>query len=67
MNEMSPEVNAAIIMSASQASVDFAKMKAENKKSKKSFSQLYAEAFEKNYNKLVDIIMKPTENPDIQS
>ena len=53
MNEMTPEIQSAIIISASHASVEFAKIKVDGKKSKKSFSQLYAEAFEKNYDKLV--------------
>jgi hypothetical protein len=46
-------------MSASQASIEFAKLKIESKKGKKNFNQLYAEAFEKNYDKLVCIVNKP--------
>jgi hypothetical protein len=40
-------------------SIEFAKIKVDGKKGKKSFNQLYAEAFEKNYDKLVSIINKP--------
>jgi hypothetical protein len=59
MNELTPEIQSAIIISASHASIEFAKIKVDGKKSKKSFNQLYAEAFEKNYDKLVSIINKP--------
>jgi hypothetical protein len=59
MNELSPEVQGAIIMSASQASIEFAKLKIESKKGKKNFNQVYAEAFEKNYDKLICIVNKP--------
>jgi hypothetical protein len=59
MNEMSPEIQSAIIIAASDASIEFAKNKIESKKGKKNFNQLYAEAFEKNYEKLVSIINKP--------
>ena len=45
MNELSPEVQVAIIMSASHASIEFAEIKLENKKAKKTFNQLYIEAF----------------------
>ena len=56
MNELSPEIQSAIIISASQASVEFAKIKIDSKKGKKSFNQIYADAFEANYSKLVDIV-----------
>jgi hypothetical protein len=59
MNELSPEVQAAIIMSASHAAIEFAEIKLEGKKGKKSFTRLYAEAFEKNYNALCGMIIKP--------
>jgi hypothetical protein len=59
MNELSPEVQAAIVMSASHASIESAEIRMEGKKVKKTFNQLYAEAFEKNYNELLSIIMKP--------
>ena len=59
MNELSPEVQAAIIMSASHASIESAEIKLEGKKVKKTFNQLYVEAFEKNYNKLMGVIVKP--------
>jgi len=59
MNELSPEVQAAIIMSASHASIESAEIRMEGKKVKKTFNQLYVEAFEKNYNKLLAIINKP--------
>jgi hypothetical protein len=59
MNELSPEVQAAIIMSASHASIESAEIKLEGKKVKKTFNQLYIEAFEKNYNKLMGVIVKP--------
>ncbi len=61
MNELSPEVQGAIIMSASQASIEYANIKVDSKKGKKNFNTLYAEAFEKNYNKLVSIVTKPEE------
>jgi hypothetical protein len=64
MNELSPEVQAAIIMSASHASIEFAEIKLDSKKGKKTFNQLYAEAFEKNYNKLLGIIVKPESTTD---
>jgi hypothetical protein len=64
MNELSPEIQGAIILSASQASIEFAKIKVESKKGKKNFNQLYAEAFEKNYDKLVSIVNKP-ESPTV--
>ena len=59
MSELSPEVQGAIILFASQASNEFAKIKVESKKGKKNFNQLFAEAFEKNYDKLVSIVTKP--------
>lgn len=59
MSELNPEVQAAIIMSASHASIEFAELKLESKKGKKTFNQLYAGAFEKNYNRLLGIIVKP--------
>jgi hypothetical protein len=59
MNEMSPEIQSAIIIAASHASIEFAKNKIESKKGKKNFNQLYAEAFERNYDKLVNIVNKP--------
>jgi len=62
MNELSPEIQSAVILSASSASVEFAKIKIESKKGKKNFNQLYAEAFEKNYDKLVSIVNKPENN-----
>jgi hypothetical protein len=46
-------------MSASHASIESAEIRMEGKKVKKTFNQLYAEAFEKNYNELLSIIMKP--------
>ena len=63
MNKLSPEIQSAIIISASHASIEFAKIKVESKKGKKNFNQLYAEAFEKNYDKLVNIINKPESSP----
>jgi hypothetical protein len=48
-------------MSASQASIEYANIKVDSKKGKKNFNTLYAEAFEKNYNKLVSIVTKPEE------
>ena len=59
MNELTPEIKSAIIISASHASIEFAKIKVDGKRGKKSFNQLYIEAFEKNYDKLVSIINKP--------
>jgi hypothetical protein len=59
MKELSPEVQAAIIMSASDASIEAAEIQLESKKNKKNFNQLFAAAFEKNYNKLMDIVVKP--------
>lgn len=59
MSDLTPEIQSAIIISASNASIEFAKTKVDGKKGKKSFNQLYAEAFEKNYDKLVSIINKP--------
>ena len=52
ISDLSNEVQAAIIMSASQASIEFAKIKVESKKGKKNFNQLYAEAFETNWSVL---------------
>ena len=63
MNEMSPEIQSAIIIAASHASIEFAKNKIESKKGKKNFNQLYGEAFEKNYEKLVIIINKTESTP----
>jgi hypothetical protein len=63
MNEMSPEIQSAIIIAASHAATEFAKNKIESKKGKKNFNQLYGEAFEKNYEKLVSIINKPESTP----
>lgn len=63
MNEMSPEIKSAIIIAASHASIEFAKNKIESKKGKKNFNQLYVEAFEQNYEKLVSIINKPESTP----
>ena len=62
ISDLSNEVQAAIIMSASQASIEYANIKVDSKKGKKNFNTLYAEAFEKNYNKLVSIVTKPEEN-----
>jgi hypothetical protein len=62
ISDLSNEVQAAIIMSASQASIEYANFKVDSKKGKKNFNALYAEAFEKNYNKLVSIVTKPEEN-----
>ena len=59
MKELSPEVQAAIIISASHASIESAEIQLESKKNKKNFNQLFAAAFEKNYNKLMGIIVKP--------
>jgi hypothetical protein len=59
MNELSPEIQSAIIISASQASIEYAKIKIDSKRGKKNFNQLYADAFEKNYSKLADIVNKP--------
>jgi hypothetical protein len=59
MKELSPEVQAAIIMSASDASIESAEIQLESKKNKKNFNQLFASAFEKNYNMLLGIVMKP--------
>ena len=61
ISDLSNEVQAAIIMSASQASIEYANIKVDSKKGKKNFNTLYAEAFEKNYNKLVSIVSKPEE------
>jgi hypothetical protein len=61
ISDLSNEVQAAIIMSASQASIEYANIKVDSKKGKKNFNTLYAEAFEKNYNKLVSIVTKPEE------
>ena len=63
MNEMSPEIKSAIIIAASHASIEFAKNKIKSKKGKKNFNQLYVEAFEQNYEKLVSIINKPESTP----
>jgi hypothetical protein len=59
MKELSPEVQAAIIMSASDASIESAEIQLESKKNKKSFNQLFAAAFEKNYNNLMEMVVKP--------
>jgi hypothetical protein len=59
MKELSPEVQTAIIMSASDASIESAEIQLESKKNKKNFNQLFAAAFEKNYNNLMGIIVKP--------
>jgi hypothetical protein len=61
ISDLSNEVQAAIIMSASQASIEYANIKVDSKKGKKNFNTLYTEAFEKNYNKLVSIVTKPEE------
>lgn len=61
ISDLSNEVQAAIIMSASQESIEYANIKVDSKKGKKNFNTLYAEAFEKNYNKLVSIVTKPEE------
>jgi hypothetical protein len=58
-NDLSDAVQAAIIRAASQASIEFASIKVDCKKGKKNFNTLYAEAFEKNYEKLVSIVTKP--------
>ena len=66
MKELSPEVQTAIIMSASDASIESAEIQLESKKNKRNFNQLFAAAFEKNYNNLMGIIVKPeiaTKNP----
>ena len=61
ISDLSNEVQAAIILSASQASIEYANIKVDSKKGKKNFNTLYAEAFENNYNKLVSIVTKPEE------
>jgi hypothetical protein len=57
--ELSNEVHAAIITAASHASLEYAAIKVDCKKGKKNFNTLYAEAFEKNYEKIVSIVTKP--------
>ncbi len=59
MNELSSEVHAAIIISASQAALDYARIRTEGKKTRKNFNQLYSQAFERHYDCLMKVIVKP--------